>query len=106
MTARQGGNLIMTGAMPSVRRTTYTDSAHSYDARTGLYQGYRKQLVASLPLKRGDVVLDVGCGTGLCLPLLAERVGPDGTVIGIDESPEMLAEADRRVNENRWRNIE
>jgi ubiquinone/menaquinone biosynthesis C-methylase UbiE len=89
-----------------VRRTAYTDSARSYDSRTGLYQGYRKQLVGSLPLKRGDVVLDVGCGTGLCLPLLADRVGPEGAVIGVDESPQMLAEAERRVNDNGWHNIE
>jgi demethylmenaquinone methyltransferase/2-methoxy-6-polyprenyl-1,4-benzoquinol methylase len=95
----------MKAATTDVRRA-YTDSAHSYDARTGLYQEYRKQLVAALPLKRGDVVLDVGCGTGLCLPLLAERVGPQGAVIGIDESPQMLAEAERRVSENGLQNVE
>src|SRR5438132_8732398 len=89
-----------------VRPTAYTDSARTYDARTGLYQGYRKQLVSSLPLNRGDVVLDVGCGTGLCLPMLAERVGPTGTVVGIDESPQMLAEAERRVSDHGWSNIE
>ena len=34
--------------------------------------------------------LDVGCGTGLCLPLLRHKVGPSGTIVGIDASAQML----------------
>ena len=46
---------------------------------------------------RGDVVLDVGCGTGLCFRQLQERIGPDGTIVGVDASPDMLAVAAERV---------
>ncbi|MBT2441870.1 methyltransferase domain-containing protein [Streptomyces sp. ISL-36] len=51
--------------------------------------------VADLGLRPGDAVLDAGCGTGRALPPLREAVGPTGTVIGADLTPEMLAEAVR-----------
>lgn len=38
----------------------------------------------SLPVKEGDHVLDVGCGFGDTAIQLAERVGPDGKVVGHD----------------------
>lgn len=51
--------------------------------------------VAELGLRPGDAVLDAGCGTGRALPPLREAVGPTGTVVGADLTPEMLAEAVR-----------
>ncbi|MEE4542306.1 class I SAM-dependent methyltransferase [Streptomyces sp. V4-01] len=49
--------------------------------------------VAELGLGDGDRALDVGCGTGRALPLLRDAVGPSGTVVGVDLTPEMLDEA-------------
>ncbi|MFF9915717.1 class I SAM-dependent methyltransferase [Streptomyces sp. NPDC013457] len=51
--------------------------------------------VAELGLRSGDAVLDAGCGTGRALPALRTAVGPTGTVIGADLTPEMLEEAVR-----------
>ncbi|WP_137991598.1 class I SAM-dependent methyltransferase [Streptomyces vilmorinianum] len=51
--------------------------------------------VAELGLPRGGAVLDAGCGTGRALPPLRAAVGPTGTVIGADLTPEMLDEAVR-----------
>jgi demethylmenaquinone methyltransferase/2-methoxy-6-polyprenyl-1,4-benzoquinol methylase len=62
-------------------------------------------LVRQLPVGAGDTVLDVGCGTGLCLPGLLEKVGPEGTVIGIDASRDMLDLAAKRVADNGWTNV-
>jgi len=59
-----------------------------------------------LGLHRGDVVLDLGCGTGLNFPLLVEAVGPDGRVIGLDRSADMLTVASRRVDRYGWKNVE
>ena len=62
-------------------------------------------MVAQLPAHPGDAVLDVGCGTGLCLPLLQRKVGPSGTIVGIDASTQMLDLARARVTEHGWDNV-
>jgi ubiquinone/menaquinone biosynthesis C-methylase UbiE len=49
--------------------------------------------------------LDVGCGTGLCLPLLQHKIGPIGSIIGIDPSEQMLQVAADRVAAHGWDNV-
>lgn len=49
--------------------------------------------VAEFGLRPGDRVLDAGCGTGRALPALRAAVGPAGTVLGADLTPQMLAAA-------------
>src|SRR5882757_6436699 len=49
--------------------------------------------VGELGLAPGGRALDAGCGTGRALPLLRAAVGPAGTVVGVDLTPEMLREA-------------
>lgn len=52
--------------------------------------------VADLGPPVGGTVLDAACGTGRALPALRAAVGPAGTVVGVDLTAEMLAEAARR----------
>jgi SAM-dependent methyltransferase len=85
--------------------SAYGAGAIWYEQRTAPFDAWRRQLVELLPLHPGDVVLDVGCGTGRCLPALRERVGPGGMVVGIDASAEMLAVARRHAEENGWHNV-
>ncbi|MFF0387629.1 class I SAM-dependent methyltransferase [Kitasatospora sp. NPDC004615] len=49
--------------------------------------------IAETGLADGQFVIDAGCGTGRALPLLRAAVGPSGTVLGVDLTPEMLAQA-------------
>lgn len=68
--------------------------------------GIRRATVDSLRLGPGGTVLEIGCGTGSNLPLLVERVGPTGRVIGIDVSPGMVAKAERLRRRSGWKNVE
>ena len=62
-----------------------------------LVQQLKRRMLDVCPVGAGDQVLDVGCGLGHEARRLAERVGPQGRVAGIDASPAMIAEARRRA---------
>ena len=51
---------------------------------------HSEKLVDQLNLKAGDVVADIGCGTGYFSRRLAKKVAPGGRVLGVDIQPEML----------------
>jgi len=83
----------------------YRARAAGYDATCGPTWPIRERAIASLGLREGECVLDVGCGTGLSLPRLRQAVGESGAVHGFDQSPEMLTQACARVAEAGWRNV-
>ena len=92
----------------------YQKNAKTYDLAVkvlypliGLQIGeYRKKAVDYLSLNKGDLVIDLGCGTGLCFPLLMEKIGPNGKLLGVDISTEMLSVAEERVKSAGWSNVE
>jgi ubiquinone/menaquinone biosynthesis C-methylase UbiE len=53
--------------------------------------------VRDAELRSGEVVLDIGYGTGIDLLLAARQVGLAGKVIGLDLTPEMLTRAREHV---------
>jgi ubiquinone/menaquinone biosynthesis C-methylase UbiE len=56
----------------------------------------RERMIQLARLEPGDVVLDVGCGTGTLAIAAKKRVGAAGAVFGIDASPAMVAKATRK----------
>jgi ubiquinone/menaquinone biosynthesis C-methylase UbiE len=56
----------------------------------------RRETLDALGLRAGERVLDVGCGPGLLLEEMAERVGAGGQVAGVDKAESMLEIARRR----------
>ncbi|MDH4067872.1 MAG: arsenite methyltransferase, partial [Dehalococcoidia bacterium] len=62
--------------------------------------------VALASLKEGEVVLDLGSGAGFDCFLAASRVGPQGKVIGVDMTPEMLDKARENVRQGNYQNVE
>jgi arsenite methyltransferase len=56
----------------------------------------RKLVYEALGARPGEQILDVGCGPGFYSRELLDQVGADGSVTGVDVSPQMLAVARRR----------
>lgn len=69
--------------------------AARWDTRFAGDEPQFRRAVAELAPAPGTYVLDAGCGTGRALSLLRAAVGPSGRVVGVDATPEMLAEARR-----------
>jgi SAM-dependent methyltransferase len=94
-------------ASPSPRALAqYRRRAWLYDVELAAFEPYRVATIGKLQLQPGQCVIDVGCGTGLSFERLVRAVGEKGRVIGIEQSPEMLAKARERVARAGWRNVE
>ena len=94
-------------------RDVYRRRAKHYDVTANLYyligfreQAYRRLAVEALHLAPGDTLIEIGCGTGLNFALAQEQIGPEGHIIGVDQSPEMLAQARQRVERHGWHNVD
>jgi ubiquinone/menaquinone biosynthesis C-methylase UbiE len=76
----------------------YDRAAATYD-RIGprYFAHFGRRLVELAGLHEGASVLDVGCGRGACLFPAAERVGPSGSVVGVDLSAAMVKEVTREI---------
>lgn len=83
----------------------YRRRASVYDLELLLFEPVRRQALAWLAPRRGDTVIDVGCGTGLSFESLQRAVGETGRIIGIEQSPEMIDKARQRVQQHGWRNV-
>ena len=68
----------------------------------GMHQRWRERAAEMAALGPGDSALDVATGTGDLALALAERVGPDGEVVGSDFSEGMLELARRKAPELRF----
>ncbi|GAA0248521.1 class I SAM-dependent methyltransferase [Haladaptatus pallidirubidus] len=97
----------------SQRRTTaaqqfYGRWARLYDFLASAAPGLTKlrgRVADQLGLEPGDTVVEMGCGTGANFSHLRERVGSDGTVIGVDFTRGMLERARWRIEREGWDNV-
>lgn len=81
--------------------------AHVYDPLVrfissffGGEEGLRRLTIDKMDLKPGQKVLDVCCGTGTLCAMIAEGVGSDGEVVGVDLSENMLKKAENKRKGN------
>jgi len=87
---------------------TYQNWAKVYDWLTPIYllgneKRLRKKTIGSLHLRPGQTVLDIACGTGRNFPLILEKIGPAGRLVGVDYTAAMLARARERVEREGWK---
>jgi demethylmenaquinone methyltransferase/2-methoxy-6-polyprenyl-1,4-benzoquinol methylase len=90
---------------------TYRKRARYYDVTPqlfyplGLQRAHRRRATRALRLRPGDSVVEIACGTGLNFPLIEQEIGPEGRIVGVDLTDAMLAQAQHRIETNRWCNI-
>jgi ubiquinone/menaquinone biosynthesis C-methylase UbiE len=63
----------------------------------GRERAFRERLVRLARVEAGESVLDIGCGTGSLAIVAKRRVGPAGTVWGLDASTEMITRARKKA---------
>ena len=86
----------------------YTRWAGIYDRVASDAPGVARMRSTFLELlspSRGDVVVEMGCGTGANFPWLRDRVGREGTVVGVDLSEGVLERAHDRIRRHGWENV-
>ena len=71
-------------------REFFNALAESWDKTRARDPARLRELTARTGISPGDTVLDIGCGTGVLIPFLRERVGDSGCVLGIDIADNMV----------------
>jgi SAM-dependent methyltransferase len=63
-------------------------------------------LLGEIGIRPGERVIDIGCGPGGVLELLARRVGPSGSVLGLERSPHFVEMARRFIDDKSLAQVE
>ena len=92
-------------------RDVYNERARLYTALAAGFHVFgiarqRRLMLDAMKLRRGDVVVDLCCGSGQNFADLQKRVGPEGRIVGVDISEGMLQLANDLVMRRGWRNVE
>ena len=85
--------------------TRYRQCAAGYDDSAQRTMPLRLRTIQLLQLQPGQVVLDVGAGTGLSYAPLLQAVGEGGRVLAFEQSPDMFRQAEARVVRHGWRQV-
>lgn len=90
-------------AEPAGGSASQRDSTETYEAFGNVAARNDLQTVVEIPLliralrlPRGGRILEVGCGRGIALPVLAERLAPSA-LVGVDVDPELIVLAERHL---------
>src|SRR6059036_228001 len=99
-------HLFPRSKQPATTRGHTLGAPRFYDAFANIFFFGRRRatfqaLIAAAGVQPGQRVLDVGCGTGYFARLIAQAVGPEGLIVGIDPSPEMITYATRKAGRAR-----
>ena len=65
----------------------------------GRYSHFMREVIGKMDIKPGQSVLDLGSGTGRNDCFMAQKIGPQGKIVGLDISDEMLRQSLKRCRE-------
>ena len=74
-------------------------------SQSKLYGRFTRRLLEDAGVEKGMKVLDIGTGAGGLALMAAEMVGPNGSVVGVDQDPQVLKAASARAEAARLDNI-
>jgi len=91
----------------------YKKRAKNFDVTSKFYkligfndEKYREKAVNYLELSEGNIIVEIGCGTGLNFPILLDKIGKNGKIIGLDISVAMLEQAKKKIRIFNWNNVD
>jgi ubiquinone/menaquinone biosynthesis C-methylase UbiE len=105
VTARWQATVGMILMAESERWQVSTDAAEVYESCfvPAIFGAWASPVADAAGIRRGNKVLDVGCGTGVLAREAFRRVGQEGQVVGLDLNEGMLAVAARSEPQIEWR---
>lgn len=65
-----------------------------------------RELIASIGVRKGDVVADIGTGVGFMIPYFLEAIGPEGKLYAEDIQQDFLDQVQAHKAEQDWPNVE
>lgn len=93
-------NILRVYRSKAQAKESYDKISRFYDYFAGVFEKkYRNMALERLNIERGEIVLEIGFGTGHCLKQMAELVGENGKAYGIDISSGMLEVSKQRLEE-------
>jgi trans-aconitate 2-methyltransferase len=85
-------------------KLSYKWNADDYRKNSTAQQRWAQELISKLSLAGNESILDIGCGDGKVTFELSLQV-PEGNVLGIDASPDMISLARRTYPPRRFQNL-
>jgi trans-aconitate 2-methyltransferase len=87
----------------------WADTMHKWDPEvyeksSSTQKKWAEEVISRIQLKENERILDIGCGDGKITAYIASLV-PEGSVVGIDNSTEMISFAQSKFPPSRWPNL-
>jgi demethylmenaquinone methyltransferase/2-methoxy-6-polyprenyl-1,4-benzoquinol methylase len=90
--------ILRVSVTPEDIKKSYGIISKFYSSLEGRFEkGMREKGLKLLAIKEGEIILEIGVGTGFSLREISRRVGTTGKAYGIDITPEMLRLTEKRL---------
>jgi len=98
MSKDQPAGVLRVRVTPETIRKSYGKLSQFYAFLESKFErGLREKGIKLLAVKDGEIVLEIGTGTGFALREIARSVGTSGKAYGLDVTPEMLHSTEKRL---------